>query len=402
MGGNEKFQRFIQFYKLEDFEPRQRYQTIAAQYYRMKLKCLSNFQTPEFEAPSIEEGQKMIDGDEGWVMVKTKDGQIIKTEDFVGDIMFQDDDDDDYDRYVKNLSQSQAHSQKKNFREEVKDIWGKASEFGKKQSQKLKSKIQDSKNKDKVKENVDEKIKVNILKQSFLNVNQNSEGKTDGVKKFTSKIKLGISNLFKKKPKNIQYEHDEPMHDELDADANPYIRSIARNPEVEDIKLFDDIRDNEDPYSTNSNQIEQELMKEIMFDKSDPSNHRNLTKSEIIEDSEKSKTITQFLPEQLQNQDALLEIEQEKNLAEKLNLEEASSAIQNLALELQYKQQEQENVQQDEEEAFDIDEADQKILIDFDDVRKKEQEQEEELKQSKLIESNDQVQYPVQDDPYQQ
>jgi len=56
MGGNEKFRQFIRTFKLEDFEPLHRYQTIACQYYRMKLKCLANLQTPEFEAPSIEEG----------------------------------------------------------------------------------------------------------------------------------------------------------------------------------------------------------------------------------------------------------------------------------------------------------------------------------------------------------
>ena len=65
MGGNEKFRQFIRTFKLEDFEPLHRYQTIACQYYRMKLKCLANLQTPEFEAPSIEEGQKIVDSDNG-------------------------------------------------------------------------------------------------------------------------------------------------------------------------------------------------------------------------------------------------------------------------------------------------------------------------------------------------
>ena len=37
-------------------------------------------------------------------MVKSKNGQMMKTEDFVGDIIFQDDSDDEYNQYIKNLA----------------------------------------------------------------------------------------------------------------------------------------------------------------------------------------------------------------------------------------------------------------------------------------------------------
>ena len=69
----------------------------------------------------------------GWVMVKTKDNQLIRSEDFVGDIMFHhESDDEDYNQYVDKLRQSEVTQSKKKFTEEVKEIWGKASVFSKK------------------------------------------------------------------------------------------------------------------------------------------------------------------------------------------------------------------------------------------------------------------------------
>lgn len=56
---------------------------------------------------------------------------MIKTDDFVGDIMFQNDSDEECNQYIDRLKDSEIHN-KKNFKEEVKEIWGKASEFSKK------------------------------------------------------------------------------------------------------------------------------------------------------------------------------------------------------------------------------------------------------------------------------
>ncbi len=62
-------------------------------------------------------------------MVKTKDGQYVEKEDFVGEFMFQDDNDEDYNAYLATLGTTSTH--KKNFKEEVKSFFGKASIFGK-------------------------------------------------------------------------------------------------------------------------------------------------------------------------------------------------------------------------------------------------------------------------------
>jgi len=61
----------------------------------------------------------------GWVVVNNKNAQFVEPEDFVGEFVFQDD--DEYDQYVQNTTIA-----KKNFKEEVKELWGKASVFGKK------------------------------------------------------------------------------------------------------------------------------------------------------------------------------------------------------------------------------------------------------------------------------
>jgi hypothetical protein len=51
----------------------------------------------------------------------------------VGEFMFQDDEDDEYNDYIKTLKQNETDG-KKNFKEEVKNFFGKASIFSKKVS----------------------------------------------------------------------------------------------------------------------------------------------------------------------------------------------------------------------------------------------------------------------------
>lgn len=71
----------------------------------------------------------------GWVMVKNKNGQeFYEREDFVGEYVFENEEiDDQFHEYMQAVHQSQQlpDGNKKKFKEEVKQIFGKASEFSK-------------------------------------------------------------------------------------------------------------------------------------------------------------------------------------------------------------------------------------------------------------------------------
>ena len=67
----------------------------------------------------------------GWVVVNNKNGQYVDPEDFVGEFMFQDEEDEDYNQYIKSVKQ-QDGAKRKNLKEEVKSFFGRASVFGKK------------------------------------------------------------------------------------------------------------------------------------------------------------------------------------------------------------------------------------------------------------------------------
>eukprot|EP00347_Sterkiella_histriomuscorum_P003704 403363264 len=409
-GGNEKFRQFLGSYEIAEFAIQEKYRTLATKYYSMKLECLSKHQTPNLEAPSIDEGKAFISSDEeSWVMVKTKEGQVVKAEDFVGDIMFHNDsDDDDYSQYVNRLKQSEVTQSKKNFKEEVKQIWGKASMFGKTQGEKIKTKIQDAHLKEKMQES-------NVIVKTFFKekvvdkLRKNSGNEEKPVQKFANKVKLGFSNLFKKKPKNIEF-HQQNQDDQLhldeehieDTDANPYIRKIQHNPNVEDIQLDQQIMEDYDQNrmaNGSNNFIERELIQEILMNKD--SHHNSMMKSEIIyeehseeivisqrKDSQNHEEIhvQDDLEEKLKQMQVDLQVQIKQVEEIKVNLHDQDEQQQDddadrEKQEIQKAQNpndvqvQQDDQEQEEEEAVDIDDAQDMILLDYDDLKKKEEEQ---------------------------
>jgi len=152
----------------------------------------------------------------GWVVVNNKNAQFVEPEDFVGEFVFQDD--DEYDQYVQNTTIA-----KKNFKEEVKELWGKASVFGKKTSEKVKTKIAEAHIKDKL------KSKGQAVKSFFKKEEQKGP-------KFTEKVKLGFSKLFKKKV-HFTEQRQEILYSEQDQ-----IDDVGVNHGVGRLSGVDDIR----------------------------------------------------------------------------------------------------------------------------------------------------------------
>lgn len=62
VGGNLQFKEFLEKYNLENEEPKVKYQTKAAQFYRRKIAALSNGNLFSDDDPDYDEARKMIDG----------------------------------------------------------------------------------------------------------------------------------------------------------------------------------------------------------------------------------------------------------------------------------------------------------------------------------------------------
>ncbi|TNV87246.1 hypothetical protein FGO68_gene2617 [Halteria grandinella] len=224
-GGNERFKNFFAAYWHPEsgdpiFPPgyplRDKYASNAGKYYRHKIQQLAKQETPQMEPPEWNEAVVVLEEDmDDWYVVNEDERQyamLLKEREATEQLQ----------KSVEGgeLSQSKFGQEVKQFfKEDVKNFFGKVSEFTKKTLAK--------------KEHPERESMVEQSEESKFQETQNKKEK--GLKLFGSKVKLGFSKIFAKKEKPpVQFEE----HKEQENPADPFF--AKKIPGVDDIKLIED------------------------------------------------------------------------------------------------------------------------------------------------------------------